>query len=157
MRRILISLNVIGLLFIPQFAAGDDLADLKAANEKIIKAYNTHDAETIASMISPGAVSFDYDAAFPNVAPMENTQAQITQSMTLLFGAVEFISINPYNPQYRVIGNTGIVWGHYTVNIKLKGQPSYITRYARYTSTWIKSGGNWMALTTHASAIPASH
>ena len=48
MRRILISLTVIALLFIPQFAAGDDLDDLKAADalgEKLTLSLDPNDAE----------------------------------------------------------------------------------------------------------------
>jgi len=153
MRRILISLTVIGFLFIPQFAAADDLDDLKAAYEKIINAWNTQDAETIAAMIYPGAVNLDADAPFPSLAPMKDTQAQIVQSMKMLFGSLEFISLTPYNLQYKVVGDTGIIWGFFATNFKAKGQPPS-TNYVRVTATYVKSDRKWFCLTNHMSAIP---
>ena len=85
MRRILTILTIFLLLFIPQVSSGGDVDDFKAAYEKIIQAWNTNDAETIASMIYPGAVNFEANAPFPSLAPTENTQAQLTQVMKMVF------------------------------------------------------------------------
>ena len=156
MKRLLIAMMIVTLLILPQFALGSDLDDLKAANEKVIKGWNNFDAETIASMIYPGSVMFEANSPFPNVGaigPMKDVQAQVTEGLKMVFGNLEFISITPYNLQYRVVGNTGIIWGYYTTNSKPKGQPS-TTNYIRMTATWIKSDGKWFCLTTHFSAIP---
>lgn len=155
MKRLLISITILLLFAIPQFALGSDVEDLKATNEKMFKAYNTLDVETIASMVYPGGVLYDYGAAFPDTAPMEDTQAQLAKSLKTILSDLEYISITPYNVQYRVVGNTGIVWGHYTINVKPKGQ-SMITNHARMTSTWINSNGEWRNIMTHLSAIPVS-
>ena len=40
MKRLLVSIAALALLVVPQFVLGSDLDDLKAAHEKIIKAYN---------------------------------------------------------------------------------------------------------------------
>jgi len=156
MKRLLISMTILALLIVPQFALGADVDDLKAANEKVIKGWNNFDAESIASTIYPGSVMFYADAPFPEVGamgPMKDTQAQLTQGLRMVFGNLEFISITPYNLQYRVVENTGVIWGYYTINSKPKGQPSTIS-YVRMTATWIKSEGKWFCLTTHMSAIP---
>lgn len=156
MRRIVIAVTIVALLVVPQFALAGDLDDFKAANDKLLQAYRSLDAEAIASMIYPGAVGFDYGAAFPSIAPMENTQTQLAAGLKMLFGYLEVLSISPYNTQYRVVGNTGISWGHATINIKVKGE-SMQTRHQRGTSTWIKSKGKWYVLISHGSAIPPSN
>ena len=153
MRRILISLAVIGLLLIPQLSYGGDEDDLKAAYETLIQAWNTNDAETIASMIYPGAVNMDAGEPFPSLAPLKNTEAQITQSMKMLFDSLDFIRLSPYNLQYKVVGNTGIIWGFFATNYKAKGQPAS-TGYVRVAATYVKSDGKWLCLLNHMSAIP---
>ena len=153
MRRILISLSVMALLFVPQFAAADDLADLKAANQKLIEAWGTLDAEGISRSVSPGIVAYYPDAAFPAVAPMEVSFAQNVEGMKSMFGNLDYYTMTYYNPQFRVFGNTGLAWGHVTISSKPKGQPAN-TQFLRFTLTWIKSDGKWLLAMTHYSAIP---
>ena len=155
MKRLLISMTILALLIVPQFALGDDMGDLKATYEKAIQAWNNLDAETIASMVYPGAVSFDYDAAFPGPTT-EITQEQRANMLKTWFNNVEYISISPYNLQYKVVGNTGIIWGHGSMSIKMKGEPAH-TLHQRITTTWIKSNGKWFMLIAHNSAIPPSN
>ena len=153
MKRLLISMTILALLFVPQFALGEDVDDLKAATEKFFQAWNTLDAETIASMISQGGVTYDAGAAFPGVGPMVSTQAERAEYIKMILENVEYIFMNPYNLQYRVFGNTGIVWGHLTISAKEKEQPRQ-TSYERYSATWIKSDGKWLLVISHESAIP---
>lgn len=100
MRRILIAVTIVALLVVPQFALAGDLDDFKAANDKLLQAYRSLDAEAIASMIYPGAVGFDYGAAFPSIAPMENTQTQLAAGLKMLFGYLEVLS--PAGPRRLV-------------------------------------------------------
>jgi len=155
MRRILISLTVIVLLFIPQFASADDLADLKAAQEKVIQAWNKLDALTLISAVYPaGAIVFDYDAAFPSISSTAGmTQEQLEAVTKNAFNDLEYVSLTPYNLQYKVVGTTGIVWGYSSMSTKPKGEPVR-TQNSRYTSTWVKSDGKWYVICTHISAIP---
>ena len=154
MRRLLIFLAAIALLCVPQYAAGDDLADLKAANQKLIEAWRNLDAEGISSSVSPGIVAYYPDAAFPAVAPMEVSFAQNVEGMKRMFGNLDFYNMTYYNPQFRVFGNTGLAWGHVTISSKQKEQPAN-TQFLRFTLTWVKSDGKWLLAMTHYSAIPA--
>ena len=156
MRRILISLTVIALLFMPQFAAGDDVTDLKATYERLVQALNSLNAEAIASTVYPGRIIFGYNEAFPIIAPMENTKENALQDLKASFSTLEYLQLVPYNMQYRVIGNTGIAWGHSTEYMKTKGEVSRI-QHARFTSTWIKEDGKWYNVMYHTSAIPQSN
>jgi ketosteroid isomerase-like protein len=154
MKRLLLSIAAATLLVAPQLALGADADDLKAAYEKVLKAYNSLDAAAIASMIHPGAVNFDRNMAFPSVAPIKDTEAQLTSSLKASFAQIELLNITPVNYQCKVFGSTGIVWGYATTAIKLKDGPVRVM-YSRVTSTWVKSGGKWLALMMHASAIPS--
>jgi hypothetical protein len=153
MKRLLISMTILALLVVPQFASGGDVDDLKATVAKIIQAQDALDAEAVASIVYPGGVNYARDAAFPYVAPMENTQAVVTELLKMEFDSLEFISVNTYNMQYRVVGNTGIVWGHSSASYKIKGEPIKTT-HQRGTSTWVKSDGKWHMIMNHVSAIP---
>ena len=153
MKRLLISMIVLALLVVPQLALGSDVDDVKAANQNLFQAWNSLDAETIASLISQGAVSYAPGDAFPIVGPMVSTQAERAEYLTMFLANTEYISMIPYNNQARVFGNTGIVWGHVTISGKTKGEPAQ-TQHLRYTSTWIKSDGKWLIVMNHYSAIP---
>ena len=58
MKRLHVSITILTLLVLPQFALGSDLDDLKAAYANVIQAWNNLDADAIASMEYPGRVSF---------------------------------------------------------------------------------------------------
>ena len=152
MKRLIISVAALLLLVVPQLAFGTDLDDLKIANEALTKAFIARDAAAIASMVYPGAVNFE--SAFPLIAPEQDTVAQLTNLYKMTLGSLEYLFILPYNTQYKVVGNTGIVWGHASVYEKAKGEKAQ-TRYARMTSTWVKSGGKWLVLMAHSSPIPS--
>jgi hypothetical protein len=154
MRKLMMFAAVLVLFVAPQLSFGDDVDDLKAASEKINKAYMALDAATIVSMIYPGAASFDRDSAFPSVAP---TDSKVTlASLQGYLAAVESLILVPVNNQYKVVGNTGIIWGYATSILKLKGgQPQM--KQSRTSSTWIKVDGKWMVLSGHTSAIPSGN
>jgi ketosteroid isomerase-like protein len=145
--------TVIALLFIPQFAAGDDVADLKAANQKMFQAWRDLDAAGVIATVSPGIVAYYPDAAFPDAAPMEVNEAATAAMMKSIMESLDYYNMTPYNPQFRVFGNTGLAWGHVTISAKPKGQPAQ-TMNLRYTLTWTKSDGKWLLVMTHYSAIP---
>jgi len=154
MKRLLILSAVLVLLVAPQFVFGTDLDDLKAVNEKAIKAWNTLDAAGLASLLHPGVVAFDRDLAFATVAPMENTQEAMRANYETMFATYESIKVTYVDWQYRVVGNTGIAWGYWTADLKPKDGPAR-TIQARGTYTWVKSGGKWLLLMGHASALPS--
>lgn len=154
MRRLLVALTIVALLAVPQFALAGDVDDLKAAYAKGVQVWNNIDADGIVSMVYPGMVNWGNSAAFPSVLPMENTQAQVAPGLKQWLSGLEMYNINPYNMQFRVLGNIGLIWGHQTQNIKAKGEPTK-TFHLRVTQTWIKSEGKWYIVMNHLSAIPS--
>ncbi len=156
MKRLLISIAALVLLIAPQYAFGDDVADLKAAQGQLMKALTSYDAATITSLIHPGAALYSRDSAFPMVFPADSKEIQaiMATAMKSMSENIEVWNVNLVNMEYRVIGNIGMAWGYQSVVQKPKDGPQKTTQ-ARATQTWIKAGGRWQLLMTHASAIPS--
>ena len=150
MKRLLMSLVISAMLIVPQFASGSDLDDLKAFNAKIISTWNSLDAEGIVSMhCPPGAVILETGNPFPST----QTKEEAVAGLKMWFASLDFLNVTPYDVHYRVVGDTGIVWGYYTATGKPKGGPAETT-HARYTMTAVKSGGKWQVLMIHQSSLP---
>ena len=149
MRRVFITLTVFALFFVPQFASGSDTDDLKDFCAKFVSAWNSLDAEAVVSMDYEGGVGFGVDNPFPIITKKEDKLAYLKS----LMASIEFIKITLFSDQYKVVGDTGISWGYYTMMVKPKGEAMQ-TEYARYTLTAVKAGKKWKILAMHQSAIP---
>ncbi len=152
MKELLLLIMAVPLFAFPQFALAGDADDLKAADAQLMKAFMSRDAAAIASMVHPGAVNFE--AVFPIQAPEQDTVAQLTSHYKMSLEPLEYLYIAPYNTQYKVVGNTGISWGHAAVYEKAKGDKAQ-THYVCMTVTWVKSGGKWLVLMAHTSPLLA--
>jgi hypothetical protein len=73
MRKAMLLLAGLGLavLVVSRLAFGADVNDLKAANQLLIKAYNSLDPDTVARMIAPGAVTDRDNAAFASLCRLD--------------------------------------------------------------------------------------
>ena len=152
MRRILISLTVIALLFIPQFAAGDDLDDLKAADalgEKLTLSLDPNDAEAYANMFTDDFIYFDAGIPFPIMA----TKEEIKQNRASEVAQIEFVYWVQGNTIHRVKGDTGIVNKFGTMITKPKGKPEVINN-VRFTLIFTKVKGKWLICAAHISKMP---
>ena len=95
-----------------------DIDDLKATFEQIVGAINRRDAAAYASHWHEQMVAFPPFSPFPvdgKAALRPLAEANFTNS--------ESVSFAPINPQCRVLGSTGIVWGHTALSIKPKDGP----------------------------------
>lgn len=130
------------------------LIELKVANERFIKAINSLDAAVMASMIHAQAINFMRDSAFSNEVPEGVSQATYCAIVRNGFENLESMQETPVDLKYKVVGNTGIVWGYNTIVSRFKGGQVQ-TKQSRITTTWVKSGGKWLVLCAHLSAIPS--
>ena len=152
MRSVFTTLAIFVLLFVPQATFGGDTDDLKDFCMKFVNAWNSLDADNVVSMDHEGAIYFGPDDPFPNITKKEEKATMLKTVMA----SIEFINITLYNDRYKVVGDTGVSWGYYTVTIKDKGE-TMETNYARYTLTAVKSDKKWQILSMHQSAIPAGN
>ncbi len=140
---------VMGMLLIaPSVARGDDVEDLRAANEQYIAAINKQDLDGVMAFYHDQAVAFGPDAPFPAAG-----KAALRQIFQTLFSTNESITARPMNPQYRVIGSSGIVIGNGMAAVKPKDGPLQ-TSFLRVLQDWVKVDGKWLLVASHLSYIP---
>ena len=135
------------LMFQCQPAIGDDLADLKAANESIDNALNAGDANALFENVQDEAVRV-MGNGFPEVMNIANA----VQYMTVVFEN-NTAQTSWYKVDYRVIGDTGLVWGVQTVNWTNKAANVTETEYNKVCRVFVKSEGQWKMDMIHSSPI----
>ena len=152
MRSVVLTLAAIAVLIVPA-ARGADVDDLKAASEAFIEAVNRQDVSEMLASSHDEYVDFGLNAVFPNDRK-GRSRADRRQETANFFAYRERFNVTLINPQYRVVGTTGIVWGHGRVVEKRKDGPQK-TRTDRFLTTWVKSGGKWLRLAFHLSVVPS--
>jgi len=132
-----------------QPAIADDLDDLKATHQKYIMAENTGDVETIFACFQDQAVLIRGTDGIPKTIVKE--RAKKGYGKWLETHSVRHIE---YKPDFRVIGNTGLVWGlvERTVVNKKSGIAQIISCRSSYV--YGKSDGKWTIVLIHASSTP---
>ncbi|MGE0684576.1 MAG: DUF4440 domain-containing protein [Candidatus Binatia bacterium] len=126
-----------------------DLKDLQAAFERAVATFNAQDLEAWAKFNHDQVVFFSPASPFA-----ADGKASVVQAMQTLLANSESISWKIINPQFRVIGNTGVTWGHYSFSVKPKDGPLR-TEFARFLLTWTKVDGTWLIVAEHNSRIPS--
>lgn len=126
-----------------------DLKDLQAAFEQAVATFNARDLETWAKFNHDQVVFFSPASPFA-----VDGKASVVQAMQALLANSESISWKIINPQFRVIGNTGVTWGHYSFSVKPKDGPLR-TEFARFLLTWAKVDEKWLIVAEHNSRIPS--
>ena len=66
---------------------------------------------------------------------------------------METFTVTPEDPHYRVVGETGLVWGTYTIAMQPKGGEAIMFQ-VRSSRSYIKADGLWQLFLYHVSAIP---
>ncbi len=148
--RLLSSLVVIGaFMLISQPSMADDLDDLKATHAKYSKALNSSDVETLFEIYYDEQIRVSQTGGFPSVIP---NNERVKAVWIRLFESLEIFRTTYYKIDYRVIGNTGLVWGIRTEVRKLKNRPTK-TYFVSTTIVYVKSDGKWKRVVTHSSPI----
>jgi ketosteroid isomerase-like protein len=127
-----------------------DIDDLKATFEQVVAAICRRDASAYSNFWHEQIV------AFPPFSPFAVEGKAILRSMAEAnFAQNESVTFSPINPQCRVIGNTGIVWGHTALTRKPKDGP-LTTLFARFTFIFAKTDGQWREVAVHVSQLPTA-
>ena len=143
-----ISLIIVATLMLQcQPAIGDDLADLKAANESLDKALTAGDVDALFEIWQDGAVMIA-GAGFPEVT----NNAMLLPMLKGLFEN-NTIRYNWYKVDYRVIGDTGLVWGVIIGSFTNKATNETETNYGKACRVFVTSDGQWKIVMVHASPI----
>jgi len=138
-------------ILVSQPSMADDLDDLKAAFQKQIKAVNSGDWQTASDGQYDGMITFSYSQAFPTVI---RNKAQWVKLVTRWYETRQTWRTTWYKPDFRVIGNTGLVWGLRTHVNQQKGGPIQ-TRFIKTSQTWVKTEEGWKIVVNHHTPLPS--
>jgi len=130
-------------------AQDNDIEGLRASFEREIAAFNARNLDTLMDNQQDLVVALN--PASP--IPVDGKTAR-RQAYQALYEATEHVTVTPQNPHFRVIDNTGIVWGEYSIVAKPKDKPETTTA-ARFSRTYVRSGEKWFLLLYHVSPLPA--
>jgi ketosteroid isomerase-like protein len=148
--RCLISLMVLAaFMLMSQPATADDVADLKAAHMTLLKAVNTGDVKTMFEIWQEGTIWSPDECGFIWVIQ----KAAGIQMLTKFFETYTYRS-RWYKADYRVIGNTGLVWGLRVKTVRNKRTGVGRRTFLKTTLVFIKSEGKWGVVMEHDTAIP---
>jgi ketosteroid isomerase-like protein len=126
-----------------------DIDELAATFEQVVAAINKRDAGAYSNFWHDQIVAFGPFQPFP-----VDGKATLRPLAEANFANAESFTLTPINPQCRVIGNTGIVWGHIAVALKPKDGPMR-AMYNRFTFVFAKVGGKWQEVAVHGSQLPS--
>lgn len=128
----------------------DPTASLRATYEEWIRAWNRRDIKTIAE-ISSDAFGFGRDVPFARSAAA--SRAAYENGLEGYMKLMDTISYEAQFTEYKVIGNTGFVWGFYGQTTKQITGPSR-TVFGRQSLTFLLQDGKWRMVFYHRSALP---
>jgi len=150
--RCLISLMVVAaFMLISQPAIADDLADLKATHQIILKAWNTGDVKTAFEYWQEGAIWSPNECGFIWV-----TQKALGIQMFTKFFETYTYRTMWYKADYRVIGNTGLVWGLRVITVRNKTTGIGRRTFLKTSIVFMKSEGKWAVVMHHDEPIPSA-
>jgi ketosteroid isomerase-like protein len=137
------------LMLLYQPAIADDLDDLKATHQKYIMAENTGDVETIFAIFQDQAVLIRGTDGIPKTIVKERAKKGYGK-----WRETHSVRHIEHKPDFRVIGNTGLVWGlvERTVVDKKSGIAQIFS--SRSSCVYVKSDGKWTLVLIHASSNP---
>ena len=149
-KRMFLGFLVASGLLLSTPALGADVDDLKATFEKAVKAYNNQD-DAWFTLLHDQSISFNPTAPFAI-----DGNAAYKESMKRFWASMESTTFKPINQDFRVIGSTGVAWGHYALENKPK-DGARETHFGRYMVIFAKSGEKWLGVASHYSSIPSGN
>jgi uncharacterized protein (TIGR02246 family) len=139
MKRTFLSLTAAAFLFTALPALAGDVEDLQATFEQAVKALNSRNLEGFLATVHPQGLSFY------SCGPTSGKQGReaCEQDWQQFFSKTGSANFKTDDFKFRVIGNTGLVWGKYTVSVQPKSGPP--KSYAgRFSLVYTKTEGKWM-------------
>ncbi len=132
-------------------ARANDLEDLESAFEEILERLNAKDLKGFLTGWHPDAVLMVYDYVFP-VDRSDAGEEIWEQIFDDFFVAALRIRLTPVDVDFRVVGDTGIVWGRAQTLTELKDGTREVVNL-RVSATFVKTNDRWLLLSWQ-SALP---
>jgi len=153
--RCFISLVALGaFMLLCQPAIADDLDDLKATVMKMSQAVNTGDVETLFACLDDNMAKFEPEDGIPHVLN-KDIKERVKQGFIKWYETHIYMGMW-HKPEFRVIGNTGLVWGLVEVTVVNKNSGIAQKSFLKFSQTFVKSEGKWFCVFNHQSPIPST-
>jgi len=129
----------------PAAAADDEVAEVRATFEKAVAALNAGEMEGFLDTVHDEALSFY------SCGPTSGKQGREACALDwqLFFNTTTDARFETRNEQYRVIGDTGIAYGEYSLSVNYNGQGRQTVHEGRYTMTYTRVGDEWRIAMQH--------
>ena len=123
----------------------DDAAAVQEAFETAVAALNAGNLDGFLDTVHDDALSF-YACG-----PTSGKQGREACALDwrLFFNTTTNARFETRNEQYRIIGDTGIAYGEYSLSVNYNGQGRQTVHEGRYTMTYTRVGGEWMIAMQH--------
>ncbi|MCY3590470.1 MAG: nuclear transport factor 2 family protein [Acidobacteria bacterium] len=123
----------------------DDAAAVQEAFETAVAALNAGNLDGFLDTVHDDALSF-YACG-----PTSGKQGREACALDwrLFFNTSTNARFETRNEQYRIIGDTGIAYGEYSLSVNYNGQGRQTVHEGRYTMTYTRVGGEWMIAMQH--------
>lgn len=125
-----------------------DIDDLKSTFEQLVAAISRRDLSSYSNFWHENIVACPIYA--PSAVEGKSTLRRLAEEN---FDQFESVAFSPIDPQCRVIGSTGIVWGQTALSRKPKEAPP-TTIYANFTFVFVNTDGQWREAALHVSPLP---
>jgi ketosteroid isomerase-like protein len=146
-RRAGLVLTAVLLLSFSSVAHGQDLAALKASFDAELDALNQRDLNSTIAPVYDHIVLFGIFSPFP----IEGKDG-FRQAVEEYFDDHEHAILTPIDPEFRIVGTTGVAWGNFRLATRLKnGALSYSD--GRYMFTYAQLDGKWVPISMHYSLL----
>ena len=135
------------LLWCSSAVYSQDLTALKANFNAEIDALNQRDLNATLTSVDNRMVLFGIFSPFP----IEGKEG-FRQTVQEYFDAYEHAVFTPINPDFKVVGATGVAWGNFRLATKQKNGPSQYSD-GRYMFTYAQAEGKWVLISRHTSLL----
>lgn len=148
MRRMtLLALATVMMLTMPGAvrAAGDDVTAVRGAFEGAVAALNAGNLDGFLNTVHDDALSFY------SCGPTSGKQGREACALDwqMFFNTTTNARFVARNQQYRIIGDTGIAYGEYSLSVNYNNQGRQTVNEGRYTMTYTKVDGEWRIAMQH--------
>jgi ketosteroid isomerase-like protein len=124
-----------------------DLAALKTSFETEVDALNRRDLNATLTSVDNHMVSFGIFSPFP----IEGKEG-FRQAVQEYFNDYEHAVFTPINPEFKIVGATGVAWGNFRIATRQKSGASHYSN-GRYMFTYAQSEGKWVLISRHSSLL----
>jgi hypothetical protein len=121
---------------------------LKSTHALLISSANSANFAVLGSVVHPRALGFFQDSVLPVVLTPDVMQTVLT---SLSIDLASLVSV-PYETEYAVMGDTGVVCVRYVQ--QKDGKASKEQAWRRGTFIYSKLEGKWLLVSWHISAMP---